>query len=92
MTVHHRFGDRSGADLLVMRVMEHALHGWDLAHAIQVDATIEPDVTAAILAALTAKPNLLARSGYPPAAGPVDVDPQRRLLALTGRGDWLLPA
>jgi hypothetical protein len=35
---HHRLGDRSGADLLVMRVIEHAVHGWDLAQAIAADA------------------------------------------------------
>jgi uncharacterized protein (TIGR03086 family) len=85
MTVHHRLGDRSGADLLVMRVMEHALHGWDLARAIGVDDAIEPDVTQAILAALATRPGLLASSGYPPASDPVDVEPQRRLLLLTGR-------
>jgi uncharacterized protein (TIGR03086 family) len=90
VTVHHRLGDRSGADLLVMRVMEHALHGWDLARSIDSDnhidaARIDPGVTAALLAVLDADPSLLARSSYTPSTPPADIDPQRRLLILTGR-------
>jgi uncharacterized protein (TIGR03086 family) len=84
--VHHRKGDRTGADLLTMRVMEHALHGWDLARSIDVDAQIDPDVVATLLAALDADATLLPRSGYPPVdALPDHLEPQARLLALTGR-------
>ena len=51
-TVHHRLGDRSGADLLAMRVIEHAVHGWDLARAIGADDRIDPPVTSLLLATL----------------------------------------
>jgi uncharacterized protein (TIGR03086 family) len=83
--VHHRLGDRTGADLLVMRVIEHAVHGWDLAQAIGADPAIPPDVTAALLDAFAAEPALLPSLPYAPARLPDDADPQQRLLALTGR-------
>jgi uncharacterized protein (TIGR03086 family) len=92
-TVHHRKGDRSGDDLLTMRILEHALHGWDLATAVGADTRIGPSVVAVLLDRVT--DDLLVRSGYPgeaaagPAgpAGPASAPgAQQRLLALTGRG------
>ena len=32
-TVHHRGGDRTGRELLLMRPVENAVHGWDLSQA-----------------------------------------------------------
>jgi uncharacterized protein (TIGR03086 family) len=87
-TVHHRKGDRSGDDLLTMRILEHALHGWDLATAVGADTRIDPSVVSVALDRVT--PDLLVRSGYPgEAAGPTADSVQgrqQRLLALTGRG------
>jgi uncharacterized protein (TIGR03086 family) len=86
-TVHHRKGDRTGDELLTMRILEHALHGWDLATAIGADTRIAPSVVSVLLDRVT--PDLLARSGYPPApeaAAEPDASPQQRLLDLTGRG------
>jgi len=83
--VHHRLGDRNGADLLVMRVMEHALHGWDLARSIGVDDQIDPEVVDVVLAAMDADPTLLERSGYSPTVQRRDDDPLNRLLRATGR-------
>jgi uncharacterized protein (TIGR03086 family) len=88
-TVHHRKGDRSGDDLLTMRILEHALHGWDLATAIGADTRIGPSVIAVLLDRVSH--DLLVRSGYPgepePAAEPDPaISPQQRLLVLTGRG------
>jgi uncharacterized protein (TIGR03086 family) len=86
VTVHHRKGDRTGADLLTMRIMEHALHGWDLARSIGADDRIDPDVVTALLTALNADPTLLSRSGYQPVSPPAhDLAPQTQLLTLTGR-------
>jgi uncharacterized protein (TIGR03086 family) len=84
-TVHHRLGDRSGAELLVMRVIEHALHGWDLARAIGTDDSVDPEVTEAILAAFTDDPSMLGRTSFAPIEMSADADPQRRLLLLSGR-------
>jgi uncharacterized protein (TIGR03086 family) len=86
-TVHHRLGDRSGAELLVMRVIEHAVHGWDLGRAIGGDDRIDPEVTATLLDAFAADASLLATSSFPPADPPDTADPQRRLLILTGRAE-----
>jgi uncharacterized protein (TIGR03086 family) len=87
VTVHHRLGDRTGADLLVMRVLEHALHGWDLARSIETDDTIDADVVTTLLSAIDADPTLLRRSSYPAAAEPSGLDGQHRLLVLTGRAE-----
>jgi uncharacterized protein (TIGR03086 family) len=92
-TVHHRKGDRSGDDLLTMRILEHALHGWDLATAIGGDTRIGPSVVAVLLERVSH--DLLVRSGYPGEAEPgadtatgadTKQSPQQRLLVLTGRG------
>jgi uncharacterized protein (TIGR03086 family) len=83
--VHHRLGDRTGEELLVMRVIEHALHGWDLAHAIGDDDDLDSDVAETVLAAFAADPRMLSRTSFAPRTPPADADPQRRLLSLTGR-------
>jgi hypothetical protein len=85
--VHHRLGDRSGAELLVMRVIEHAVHGWDLARSVGADDEIDPEVTRLLLGTFDANPGLLARTSFAPAQPPADADPRRRLLVLTGRAD-----
>jgi uncharacterized protein (TIGR03086 family) len=84
-TVHHRLGDRSGHELLVMRVMEHALHGWDLARAIGADDDIDPPVVHCLLEALHADPTLLARTSFTPVDPPDGATPTQLLLALSGR-------
>ncbi len=88
--VHHRLGDRSGSDLLTMRILEHALHGWDLARSVNLSVELDPKVVAAALHAIADDPSLLVRSGYPEPAedavtGADAADPARRLLTLTGR-------
>lgn len=83
--VHHRLGDRYGAELLVMRIGEHALHGWDLARAIGADETIDPPVVEAMLAAIDADPTSPARSGFVSAPGADALSGAARLLALSGR-------
>ncbi len=47
---HHTTGDRTGRDLLSMRVLDAAINGWDLAQAIGVDETLCDDVVAFLLA------------------------------------------
>jgi uncharacterized protein (TIGR03086 family) len=43
-TVHHPAGDRSGLDLLGMRILELGVHGWDVARAVGVDETMDPGI------------------------------------------------
>jgi uncharacterized protein (TIGR03086 family) len=47
---HHASGDRTGHELLSMRILDAAIHGWDLARAIGADETLDDDVVAFLLA------------------------------------------
>lgn len=47
---HHVAGDRTGRELLSMRVLDVAVHGWDLARAIGTDERLDDDVVAFLLA------------------------------------------
>jgi uncharacterized protein (TIGR03086 family) len=85
MTVHHRLGDRSGAELLIMRVIEHTMHGWDLARAIGADDVLDSEVVAVALAAFARDPGMLERTSFPPAQLPPDLPADRLLLMITGR-------
>ena len=42
--VHHPAGYRTGAELLGIRVLDVAVHCWDLARAIDADDTLDADV------------------------------------------------
>jgi uncharacterized protein (TIGR03086 family) len=48
--VHHATGDRTGRELLSMRILDAAIHAWDLARAIGADETLDDDVVAFLLA------------------------------------------
>jgi uncharacterized protein (TIGR03086 family) len=88
-TVHHRQGDRSGQDLLAMRVIEHSLHGWDLATSIgrDRDRELDDDVAAAVLPTVDADPTFLARCRFPEVPDPGrGAGASYRLRCLTGRG------
>ncbi len=84
--VHHRHGDRYGAELLIMRIGEHALHGWDLARAIGADDTIDLPVAEVMLNAMDTDPQWVTRAGYQPLPDAGEKFGVARLLALTGRG------
>jgi uncharacterized protein (TIGR03086 family) len=47
---HHATGDRTGRDLLSMRVLDAAIHGWDLARAIGADEDLSDEIVAFLLA------------------------------------------
>jgi len=49
---HHVTGDRTGRELLSMRILDAAVHGWDLARAIGADETLDDVVVAFLLAYL----------------------------------------
>lgn len=87
-TVHHPAGDRSGAMLLRMRVVELGIHAWDLARAIGSDETLDPEVVSMLWATLSEMKPTMARGGYaaPPAGTPGTEGPlQERVLLLSGR-------
>lgn len=83
--VHHRHGDRYGAELLVMRIAEHALHGWDLATAIGQEASLDPPVVEVLLDAVEVDPAFFGAPGYAPATVSKRLTGAARLLALTSR-------
>lgn len=72
---HHVTGDRTGRELLSMRILDAAVHGWDLARAIGADETLD-DVVVAFLLAYLADLDL-----GPPAFEPADADLPRRASA-----------
>src|SRR3954464_15376187 len=47
---HHATGDRTGRALLSMRILDAAVHGWDLARAINAGESLDDDVVAFLLA------------------------------------------
>ena len=87
-TVHHPAGDRPGLVLAGMRVVDFAVHGWDLARSVGADETLDPDLvewTSAVLSGMGAE---LAKGGYfqaPAGEAGAGSGPQERLLLLTGR-------
>jgi uncharacterized protein (TIGR03086 family) len=85
--VHHATGDRTGRELLSMRILDAAIHGWDLARAIGADEGLDEDVVAFLLA-YTAGLDLGPRQrafGLADADGPRNAAPQDRLLHRLGR-------
>jgi uncharacterized protein (TIGR03086 family) len=86
-TAHHPAGEHTGAQLLEMRVLDVAVHTWDLARAIGADESLDPDV---IEFALTLQDTFEAgreRGSFtpPPGTTPTHLSVQARLLHLLGR-------
>jgi uncharacterized protein (TIGR03086 family) len=86
-TVHHPAGDRSGLDLLWLRVAEWTVHGWDLARAIGGDERLDPDLVDALVIRLDEHGTGLVSGGYyeAPSDAPPDASAQTRLLLTVGR-------
>lgn len=84
--VHHRHGDCSAEDLLVMRVFEQTLHAWDLAEGLGVEVRLEPRLCRFLLGRLDV---IKAGQEHGVYAGAVDAGGDSdcvRLLAAAGRG------
>ncbi|MET7278915.1 TIGR03086 family metal-binding protein [Kribbella sp. NPDC005582] len=72
--VHHVSGDRTGSALVPMRILDAAIHAWDLARAIGADETLPDEVVAYLLAFATPYDDALRTAS-----------PQDRLLHRLGR-------
>ena len=85
-TAYHRAGERTGAQLLEMRVLDIAVHTWDLARAIGADESLDPDVVAFALTLDTFDAGR-QRGAFAPPSGtaPAGGSAQARLLYLSGR-------
>jgi uncharacterized protein (TIGR03086 family) len=88
--VHISMGDVPGADYTFQVVADLAVHGWDLARAIGVEATIDPELLDAVepfyetvMAQWKASGAFGSDIEAPPGS-----DRQTRLLALLGRKAW----
>jgi uncharacterized protein (TIGR03086 family) len=84
---HHATGDRTGRELLSMRILDAAIHGWDLARAIGADETLDDDVVAFLLA-YTADLDLGPQQrafALPDVDVPRQASPQDQLLHRLGR-------
>ena len=83
---HHVTGDRTGRELLSMRVLDAAVHAWDLARAIAADETLDGDVVAFALA-YSAELDLgpQQRSYAPAVVAPGTASAQDQLLRRLGR-------
>jgi uncharacterized protein (TIGR03086 family) len=86
-TVHHPAGDRSGLDLLWLRVAEWTIHAWDLARAIGAEERLPSDLVEFVHAFMAPQVDAWRTAGVFAEAVPVptDADLQSQLLALTGR-------
>lgn len=83
---HHPVGHRSGAELLDMRVLDVAVHAWDLAVAISADETLAADLIESVLLTLDIDAGRQHGSfAAPDGEVPADSAPQTRLLHLVGR-------
>ena len=86
-TARHPVGERTGAQLLHMRVLDVAVHTWDLARAVGADESLDPDLVAFALTLENTFDAGRARGSFAPPPGkvPADSSPQARLLHLLGR-------
>jgi uncharacterized protein (TIGR03086 family) len=84
---HHATGDRTGRELLSMRVLDAAVHGWDLARAIGADEVLDEDVVAFLLAYTADRDAGSHGSAFAVAQGdvPSSASPQDQLLHRLGR-------
>ena len=86
--VHHPAGDRSGGLLLDMRIMDFAIHAWDLARALGSDETLDPDLVLLLWDVLPAMAPEMVEKGYFEAASlvlPAGTSLMARVLHVTGR-------
>lgn len=86
-TVHHPNGDRTGADLLGMRVLDLTVHAWDLARAIGAHENLQPVLVEYRLALLPKFEADWQQGGPPPPAleSTAEMPPQTQLLELLDR-------
>jgi uncharacterized protein (TIGR03086 family) len=84
---HHPNGDRTGAELAQLRVLDVTIHAWDLARAIGADEHLDPDLVDFALTCTVHIEPLRQQGRF---AAVIDDDtaatsPQRLLLVRTGR-------
>jgi uncharacterized protein (TIGR03086 family) len=86
-TVHLSFGATPGAEYALQLAADHLVHAWDLARALGVDDTLDPDAVQAVAAWFGPTEDLWREVGVigPRVPVPDDADAQTRLLSMFGR-------
>jgi uncharacterized protein (TIGR03086 family) len=85
--VDHRFGERTGAQLLALRVLDITVYRWDVAQALGVDDSMDAIAVDYALAHADEVERLRIHGVFATPNMPLSADasPQQRLLHLTGR-------
>jgi uncharacterized protein (TIGR03086 family) len=83
------YGPVPGSAYCGHRILDVAIHGWDLAKATGQDTTIDPELIDAVTAIVAPQIDMLSGSGmFGSTVGiPGDADAQTRLLSQLGRHD-----
>jgi uncharacterized protein (TIGR03086 family) len=90
-TVHLSFGDTPADEYLHQLLAEHLVHGWDLAVALGVEPTLDPEAVHECARWFTQRTGMYQEGGLISAAMrvPADASEQDRLVAAFGRDpDW----
>jgi uncharacterized protein (TIGR03086 family) len=89
-TVQISRGEVPGAEYIFEVMADLVIHGWDLARAIGVDETIDPELLEAVYPYYEPLVDLLKQTGAfgPVVAPPPGADRQTVLLAMLGRQAW----
>jgi uncharacterized protein (TIGR03086 family) len=86
--VHHMIGDVPGSRLLLMRITDNVLHGWDLATALGLPTTIDNSLIEVVYQYLAPRVDVLSSTGWyapPRRTLPAGASLQERLLTIVGR-------
>jgi uncharacterized protein (TIGR03086 family) len=86
-TVHLSWGDEKGEEYVTQLLLDHVVHGWDLARGIGADDTMDPELVEQLYAQWKAREEMVREAGVfgDQQAIPDDADTQTKLLALFGR-------
>lgn len=85
--VHLSFGDTEGSEYCWQMTLDLAVHGWDLATALGMDAGLGDELAGTLLDYIEPRADTWKDSGLfaDPVPVPADADPQSRLVAMLGR-------
>jgi uncharacterized protein (TIGR03086 family) len=92
-TVQLSFGATPAEEYTHQLLADHLIHGWDLAAALGLDATLDPAATAVVADWFADREEMYRAGGVvgPPVPLPDDADPGDRLLAAFGRDPHWAP-
>jgi uncharacterized protein (TIGR03086 family) len=92
-TVHLSFGETPAEEYVWQLIADHLVHGWDLAAALGLDATPDPEVTAAVSGWFADREDEYRNGGAigPRVPVPDDADAGDQLIAAFGRDPHWAP-